>query len=665
MALSLGIDTGGTYTDAVLFEEDAGVIATAKSLTTRHDFSIGIGQSIGAVIGQSKIDPSEISLVSLSSTLATNALVEGQGGRVCLVLIGFDRSALSRSGLAEAIKDDPVILLEGGHNANGDEVAKPDLDELRPRLRELEGEVSAYAVAGMFGVRNPEHEIQVRDTIIDITSRPVTCSHELSSKLDGPRRALTCVLNARLINMVHHLISATEVQFAERGIHAPLMVVQGDGALISSDIAKLKPIETILSGPAASLVGAAWLTGLTDALISDIGGTTTDIAILKDGTPRLDEDGATVGGWRTMVEAVAMHTVGLGGDSEVQVVQRGLKTELRLGPRRLIPLSLFATDYPDLVHDTLIRQFNQPALGEHDGQFAVVVGRESAHLTALSAPESEILELLNHAPQALDKVISSRPRRTAMERLVAHGLVMVSGLTPSDGAHVLGKHDAWDHEAAIKGAALFARRKDAQGRPIADDAGSMARWIVETLVHTSAETLLAASMEEDNFSPGGLSRELLAANQGVDQSKLVSFQIGLTVPLIGLGASAATYYPDVAEKLRTDAVIPEHAGVANALGAVVGYVRVSAEATITMPEAGLYRVFLSGGPENFNRLEDALAFVEAKLSEDAKDRAIEAGAGEVEIKFSHDDNIAVVEGQEMLVECLVRASASGRPRIAM
>jgi len=193
----------------------------------------------------------------------------------------------------------------------------------------------------------------------------------------------------------------------------------------------------------------------------------------------------------------------------------------------------------------------------------------------------------------------------------------------------------------------------------------MAHWIVETLVRTSAETLLAASMDEDNFSPGGLSRELLAANEGVDKTSLVAFQIGLTVPLVGLGASAATYYPDVAEKLKTDAVIPEHAGVANALGAVVGYVRVSAEATITMPEAGLYRVFLAGRPENFGRFEDALTFAEAKLGEDAKTRAIEAGAGDVEIKFSHDENIAVVEGQEMLVECLVRATASGRPRIAI
>jgi len=665
MTLSLGIDTGGTYTDAVLFEEDAGVVAAAKSLTTRHDFSVGIGQSIDAVLHQSKIDPSEISLVSLSSTLATNALVEGQGGRVCLILIGFERSALSRGGLAEAMRGDPVIHLDGGHNANGDEVVALDLNELRSRLLHLAGEVSAYAVAGLFGVRNPAHEIQARDAIIETTSRPVTCSHELSSKLDGPKRALTCVLNARLINMIHHLIDATEIQFENKGIRAPLMVVQGDGALISSRVAKIKPIETILSGPAASLIGAAWLTGQRDALISDIGGTTTDIAILKNGIPRLEEEGATVGGWQTMVEAVAMHTVGLGGDSEVQAVRRGVKTELTLGPRRLIPLSLFATNYPALVDDTLDRQANRPSRDDDDGRFAVAVGRESAHLAVLSEKESELLESLKKAPQALDRLIDSRSGRTALEHLVVQGLVMLSGLTPSDGAHVLGKHDAWDRDAAYKGAALFARKKDSQGHPIAQDAEEMSRRIVDTLVLTSAETLLAASMDEDGFSPGGLSRELLAADDEACKADLVAFQIGLNVPLVGLGASAATYYPDVAEKLRTEAIIPKHADVANALGAVVGYVRVSASATVTQPEPGIYRVFHSGEPKNFGHFDEAVKYAENELTIETKHGAVQAGAGEIKITISREDNVATIDGQEILIECLVKATASGRPRIAV
>ena len=662
MPLSLGIDTGGTYTDAVLFEDGVGVVASAKSLTTRHDFSVGIAHSIDAVIGQAAIDPARISLVSMSTTLATNALVEGQGGRVCLVLIGFDETAMSRAGLSDAMKEDPVLFLGGGHTAHGDEAAPLDLEALRAGLQGLE--VSAFAVASLFGVRNPEHENRVRDLILEVTGRPVTCSHELSSKLDGPRRALTCVLNARLINMIHHLIHATEALFEERAIDAPLMVVQGDGALISAGIARLKPIETILSGPAASLVGAAYLTGAKEAVVSDIGGTTTDIAILKGGRPRLDEDGATVGGWQTMVEAVAMHTVGLGGDSEVRTRQAGMETVLRIGPRRLIPLSLFAVDHPKLVHGVLDSQLKQPRLSDHAGRFAVVVGRQSAHLTALSDSEREILERLQDGPMALEKLISSRPLRSALERLVAHGLVMLSGLTPSDAAHVLGKHEGWDRDAALKGAALFARQKSTTGLPISPDPEALSGWIVDTLVQISAETLLEASMDEDGFMPLTDAQKLMAANNQSSANTFIAFQMGLKVPLVGLGASAATYYPDVAERLRTSALIPEHAGVANALGAVAGQVRVVAEATITQPEQGVFRVFLTGVPKNFGSFEKAVGFVEGRLNEEAMMRAREAGAGEIDIRTERDDNVAVVEGQEMLVESQLRTIASGRPRIS-
>ncbi len=132
------------------------------------------------------------------------------------------------------------------------------------------------------------------------------------------------------------------------------MVVRGDGALVSADLAREKPIETILSGPAASIAGARWLTGETDALVSDIGGTTTDVCLLRDGRPKIDPQGARVGPYRTMVEAVAMRTTGLGGDSEVHVVE-GLDGGLRLGPRRLMPISLAATQFPALVHAVLDR----------------------------------------------------------------------------------------------------------------------------------------------------------------------------------------------------------------------------------------------------------------------------------------------------------------------
>ncbi len=180
--LLLGIDTGGTYTDAVLFSETRGVIAKAKALTTRHDLAVGIAGAVDAVLASTQVAPSAIGLVSLSTTLATNALVEGQGGRAGLIMIGFGPEDLARDGLADALGTDPVLFIAGGHNVHGHETPL-DMAALDAALPALAETVSSFAVAGYFAVRNPAHEQRVRARIRAVSHRPVTCSHELSSKL--------------------------------------------------------------------------------------------------------------------------------------------------------------------------------------------------------------------------------------------------------------------------------------------------------------------------------------------------------------------------------------------------------------------------------------------------------------------------------------------------
>ncbi len=665
MALLLGIDTGGTYTDAVLFEEDAGVVADAKSLTTREDYAIGVGNSISKVISKNSTSPDEIGLVSLSTTLATNALVEGQGGRVCLVMIGFDESALDRNGLREALDGDPVIFVKGGHNGQGDASQPLDEKALGTALTNLKEPVSAFAVASMFAIRNPEHEIAARNLILTQYDTSVTCSHELSSKLDGPRRALTSVLNARLINLIHHLIAATEEKLKALGIHAPLMVVQGDGALISAELAKLKPIETILSGPAASLVGAAYLSQMSDAIISDIGGTTTDIAILQDGNPRLDAKGATVGGWRTMVEAVDMYTVGLGGDSEVQTVKSGLEAELSLGPKRLVPVSLLAVNYPDLVHKTLDAQLLKSRFEDNFCRFALMVGQESGRSISLNETEQALIEQIQEGPISLEKLIKRRRHAAVLDRLVSIGLVQISGLTPSDAAHVLGLHKSWDQEAAIKATRLFSRQKNAKGLRIAETAEEMSQWIFSRLVGISCETLLIASLEQEPFLDPDLASDLLSATESSKSSPFIDVALRFKLPVVGLGASAHVYYPDVAKRLGTTSSIPKHAGVANAIGAVVGQVRVAVDGTISPTENDLYRLYHSGSPMDFATLEEAAQAADKLLGQEAQDRARDAGAGDISLRFERKDNTAMIDGRELFVESLVKAVAFGRPRIAL
>ena len=184
MSLVLGLDTGGTFTDAALLDKQSRtVLATAKALTTRADLSVGVGKAIETVLSEWGGDAAAISRVNLSTTLATNSVVEGVGGRVALVLIGFDADVLNRAGLGAAINQDPVLQIAGGHKPDGSEQAVLDITALTAELTELDGQVSSFAVAGHFATRNPVHEKAVRDHLSQTTGLPVTCRHEAKKQM--------------------------------------------------------------------------------------------------------------------------------------------------------------------------------------------------------------------------------------------------------------------------------------------------------------------------------------------------------------------------------------------------------------------------------------------------------------------------------------------------
>ncbi len=346
MTISLGIDTGGTYTDAVLVDHASGaVLASAKALTTHHDLSVGIGQAMAAAFDGQTASPAEVSLVALSTTLATNAIVEGQGSPVCLLLIGYDPELIRQYGFERDLVTENVVYLRGGHDGAGNEGEPLDETAAREAILAWRDRVDAFAVSGYFGVRNPAHERRGRALVEELTALPVACGHELTTRLNAVRRATTAALNARLIPLLQELIVTVRRTLQGLDIAAPLMVVKGDGSLVRAEWAKRRPIETILSGPAASVVGAWHLAGRRDVWVVDVGGTTTDIAALRDGCPRLNPEGAQVGEWRTMVEAADVHTVGLGGDSHVRLDKGG---RLVIGPRRVVPLCLLASEHPTI-----------------------------------------------------------------------------------------------------------------------------------------------------------------------------------------------------------------------------------------------------------------------------------------------------------------------------
>ena len=663
MTIILGLDTGGTFTDAALLDTATGtMLAKAKSLTTRQDLSIGVGGAMRAVIEKWGGDPGDIGLVSLSTTLATNAVVEGVGGRVGLILIGFDEGALERADLAKALGNDPVCFINGGHRNDGAPQAAFDKETLAQQAQQLKDDVSAFAVASHFATRNPEHEIAAREILRAETGLPVTCSHELSSSLGGPRRALTAMLNARLINLLEKLVAATAEQMTESALTCSLMVVKGDGSLLQADFARSRPVETVLSGPAASQAGAAFLAGAKTALVSDIGGTTTDIAYLRDGVPALNGDGAYVGGWRTMVEAADIRTSGLGGDSETLPLSRGLQKGLSLGPRRAIPLSLLARDWPEaLTH--LEAQLANPVPQATDGRFIIPMMPDGIPSWLSKAEQRFAKDAIAAGTAPIADVATSQVALGAVDRLIGRGLLALAAFTPTDAAHVLGHFDEFNKQAAIYGAQLLSRQKNGIGDSQAESPEEIATNTLNTLTERSALSLLDAAFAQDGWPEGTASAsEFIRTSLYASDDKLVESQTKLKLPLIALGASAATHYPAITKLLGAELIVPEHADVAGAVGAAAGSVRQRVMITVTQPNEGRFRIHLPDGPKDVKTQDEALSLATQAAEDLARKRAESAGAKSVEITTSSQiKEVDLGDGKTLFMEGLIQTQAVGLP----
>ncbi len=689
MNIALGIDTGGTYTDAVLVNHDTGeVLAGAKALTTRHNLAIGISAAIQEVFasqpntdlgrasedaGQRALTPSDVTLVALSTTLATNTLAEGQRGLVCLMLIGYEKELMAQWGFDRQLATEDVVYLSGGHDERGNEAAPLDEAAARDAILARRDRVEAFAISGYFGVRNPAHELRVRALVEKLTGLPVTCGHELTTKLNAVRRATTVALNAHLILPLRELVASVRETLDTWAIAAPLMVVKGDGSLVRAEWAMQRPIETILSGPAASAVGA-WhlarprLGGGRDVWAVDVGGTTTDIARLHDGAPILNPEGAYVGGWQTMVEAVDVHTTGLGGDSYVRLDDaRGLA----IGPRRVVPLSLLASEHAEIVAE-LRRQAALPPAKRRpgSGEF-IVAGRHPMGGTRLTDAEDEILNGLTEHPLSLASLAEQSRAglfaRRQIESLEGHGLVRRAAFTPTDALHVLGRFVRWDVEAARLGAALLATQ---DGVSVED----FCEQVVHGVARLAATEIVRKALESEvgrgpwHQEPGARAFLRLALDS-LDGGEL-GCTLTLRRPLVAIGAPVSAYMPEAARRLNTELVIPQHAEVANAVGAVAGSVVVRRHVLINpLADEEVLRLHLPDGPRDFEKLEQAVAYAQQAMPEIVEAHARAAGAEQVEVHVTRQDHWAPTRGGGLDLIYLgteLVFSAAGRPaRLSM
>ncbi|MEF2144283.1 MAG: hydantoinase/oxoprolinase family protein [Desulfovibrionaceae bacterium] len=532
----VGIDTGGTFTDAVVYAPGRGVVASAKRPTSHGDLEKGITAALQAALEDACISGADVACVGISTTLATNSVVESRGARVGLFQIGVHKPVRL-----------PVVsvkFLQGGHLVSGKEEAPLDLPALVAGVRQFQDHVDAYAVAASGSCFNPAHEQVAAKAIAMVDPKPVSLAHQVSELPSHEERLATVALNAKLLPVMELFLDRLRSSLKRLGIDGQMFIVSGDASTMPPDQAAEKPLTTFAAGPAASaLYGAhaAGLAGATDVLVVDVGGTTTDLVLVRGGEPAVRTGGSVIGGWETHVRAVELRTLGLGGDSHVRVASG----QVEVGPRRVCPLALAGGPEP--------RKW---------------LGREAQRLIfAASGAEkaceqSELMAyLLEHGPSTGNELIRALARNEVelerrLEDLSRLGLLVEAGFTPSDALHVLGLAAFGDAAAARQGA-------EALGHALGVDADTFARAVLERL-RSGVEDALAEHVLrlEVGHDMAGLVRKRR-------ELRLLGVDLRLKVPLVVLGAAGRELLDGLGERMGTETIFPEHGDVGNAAGAAL------------------------------------------------------------------------------------------------
>ncbi|HSV74139.1 MAG TPA: DUF1638 domain-containing protein [Chthonomonadales bacterium] len=647
--VGLGIDAGGTYTDAVIYDLQAReVLAKAKALTTYHDLVIGIREALGQLPPERL---ARVQVTSLSTTLATNAIVEGRGHRVGLIVL------CPWDWFAESIAHEPMVRVPGWVDITG-QVMEP-LDEAASRAavrRLLEAErCSAIVVAGYSTTRNPQQANRVRELVLEIADVPVVCAHEVSRRMNAVQGAQTAVANARLLPVIHSLIESVHRALADHAVSGRLMVVKGDGTPVDESVARGRPIETILSGPAASVTGARLLTGLDEAIVIDMGGTTTDCAVLEHGRVAIAEDGARVGDWTVSVDVVDMITVGLGGDSRLDFTR---ERELTVGPARNIPICCVAAECADVraFLEGFHPRFYQSAV---DASAMDVLVRGAPTVLDLTPRERELLEMVQSGPapavEAARRLGMPSHQLLPTGRLEAAGAIKRAALTPTDLLHVTGRFVRWDADAARRALAIFAAMLERPAAQVLDDLLRLVeRRIFEELVRrevSSRERRLRDLPPDWRYL---LDRAFAEGDGGL------GVRFSLRRPVVAIGAPAEVLVAPVRARLDAEVIVPQHADVANAVGAI-GTEVVARDEVVIMP--GVVSNYVLYGSEErieFAELRRATERAVQIVRERARAKAEAAGACAPEVTVTSGDRVgSAADGISVFLERRVTAVASG------
>ena len=613
--IRLGIDTGGTFTDAVVVDtETMEVLASAKSLTTKDDLTRCIGKALDNLPGDAL---ALVEHAALSTTLATNACVEGKGGRAKLIIVGTTDEILRRVDAQGkfGIPYNDVLAIDFVGSYDGKQVTIPDWEAHYAVKPSFFDEADSFGIASLYALNNGAVvEKSGAAFLREKFGKLVVEATTIAAEPNVIGRGATALLNARLVPVIEEFLNAIDAVFERRGLSIPISIVRSDGTLMSEELARMRPVETILSGPAASVTGAQALGGAPESLIVDIGGTTSDISIVHGGRPnRTDE--IAIGGWKTQVAGVHIDTIALGGDTVVRYTKN---SRLELGTRRVTPLCIAASRWPQVL-DALGRYYRKAVLDLQSRYELLYLMKDPGDLMRFTRPEQQLIEVLRDGPVSLfDKRMDIMGLKT--ERLENEGIVMRCGMTATDAMHLRGDFGEFDTRASRLGAQCLLKMY--RGADAAEDPAAIAALADEIydLARFRLYSQVVRAFAQDHYWPNGsfdLDGQMLsiakltwAERNAVEPAPFsVRFKSGAT--LVGVGAPTHVFLEEVAKAVDAPFVIPEHAGVANAVGAAVSYVSVEKLVRVS-PQRGMdgvvtgYQVRGSNDVELYRKADVAL-----------------------------------------------------------
>ncbi len=688
----IGIDTGGTCTDAVLFDTDtANVLSAGKAQTTRTDLEEGIVHALD------QLDPALLKtadMVTLSTTLATNAAVENKGARAKLLLIGFDPKImdhLKEIYASYGLTDQTLFIVldakpEGAYARPYD----PDWEDLRKRCGEYFDDCDSVGIVQMSPRANgARFELSALKILSEELEKPLTIASEISNETDILKTCAGTLLDARLVPLMTELIKAVRRALKARGLDCPISIVRSDGIVMSEQMAMLHPVETLMSGPAASAIGGCVLAGEKNGIIIDMGGTTTDIVVVKDNVPEKADKGIYIGQWKTMVKGIRVATFGLGGDSAV----RYHEGQVFLDTERVIPISMLSSVYESVLPALQRLEKRHYCSSRYLHEF-YVLQKDITGRYGYTDREQQICHLLQAGPlitAELCEHLGIHPLFLNTTRLESEGIVIKSGLTPTD--MMILKGDFQAHRPSE-----YTRRARETDEPaeycsfdseaartairclcinVRDSADAVPDLVYEMVVHRMYSCIGKVLLQhqyprQKHLLDDAALEELLdcfyeqaCKAESSDGSLQDTAMLNLTcsMPLIGVGAPIHVFLPKVACLLHTNSILPLHEDVANAIGAAVSRRVATASCILKAEYDGAMYTCLSihenGVKHTFTDTQEAITFAKGVLEKALLKKALLQGIkGEPHIEMTVEENRIGHVREGALLEIVLRGQAT-------